>query len=293
MTADLFPQIAMQVFEALATAWEELRRHAVVNPRIDAEILLARSLGKTRSSLLAHYRDLVDESLRLVFFARVRERCQGKPLQYILGEQEFRGLLFEVSPAVLIPRPETEFVVEVALECLEDGSLNIADVGTGSGCLAVSLAVEFSQVRVWATDLSEQALAIARRNAARHGVKREITFLQGDMLTPLAPGLDEGQLDAVVSNPPYVGLEELSELQQEVRDWEPRLALVGKEETLSFYSRLVSQAQIWLRPGGLLIMEIGYSMQEQICGLVGHGWKLLGVTKDLNGIPRVVSARKV
>ena len=283
----------MRVFEALAAACEELTRHAVVNSRVDAEILLAQSLGKTRSSLLAHHRDEVDASLGRVFFARVRERCLGKPLQYILGQQEFRGLLFEVSPAVFIPRPETEFVVEAALERLEDGDLKLADVGTGSGCLAVSLAVALPRARVWATDLSEAALEVARRNAARHGVEQKITFLQGNLLKPLIPLLGEGQLDAVVSNPPYVGPEELSRLQKEVRDWEPRLALVGEEGAPSPYARLLSQAQVRLKPGGVLIMEIGYSMQEAVCGLLGPGWDLLGVTDDLNGIPRVVSARRV
>ena len=283
----------MRVFEALAAACEELTRHTVVNSRVDAEILLAQSLGKTRSSLLAHSRDTVDESLLQAFFAGVRERCRGKPLQYILGQQEFRGLLFEVSPAVFIPRPETEFVVEVALERLEDGNLKLADVGTGSGCLAVSLAVALPRARVWATDLSEAALEVARRNAARHEVGSKITFLQGDLLKPLTSCLGEGELDAVVSNPPYVGPQELGGLQKEVRDWEPRLALVGEEGAPSLYARLLSQAQVWLRPGGILIVEIGYSMQETVCGLLGHGWELLEVAGDLNGIPRVVSARKV
>ena len=283
----------MRVFEALAAACKELTGHSVVNSRVDAEILLAQSLGMTRSSLLAHYRDEVDESLGQVFFARVRERCRGKPLQYILGQQEFRGLLFEVSPAVFIPRPETEFVVEAALEHLEDGSPKLVDVGTGSGCLAVSLAVALPRARVWATDLSEAALEVARRNAARYGVEGKIAFLQGDLLQPLIPRLGGGQLDAVVSNPPYVSPEELSGLQKEVRDWEPRLALVGEEGAPSLYARLLSQAHVRLRRGGVLIVEIGYSMQEAVCGLLGRGWDLLGVNDDLNGIPRVVSARRV
>ena len=284
----------MRVFEALAAAREELKRHDVINSRVDAEILLAQSLGMTRSGLLAHYRDEVDESLRPVFFAKVAERCRGKPLQYILGRQEFRGLMFEVSPAVFIPRPETEFVVEAALEHLEDGESEAGGCGDRfrmpggqSGCGASR------GLRVWATDLSEAALQVARRNAARHGVEGMIAFLQGDLLKPLTPGLGEGELDAVVSNPPYVGPEELSGLQKEVRDWEPRLALVGEEGAPSLYARLVSQAQVRLRAGGVLIMEIGYSMQETVCGLLGGGWEPLGVTEDLNGIPRVVSARKV
>ena len=283
----------MRVFEALAVARDELTHNAVVNPRVDAEILLAWSLGQSRSELLAHYRDPIDESLFLVFFSKVRERCQGKPLQYIMGHQEFRGLDFEVSPAVFIPRPETEFVVEAALQHLADGELNLVDVGTGSGCLAVSLAYALPQARVWATDLSEPALQIARRNAAHHGVSGKISFLHGDLLEPLTPLLGRGQVDAIVSNPPYVGRDEFVTLQREVRDWEPRLALVGEDRESNVYCRLMSQAQLWLQPGGLLIVEIGYRMQEEVCGLLGRGWQLLKVSEDLNGIPRVVSGKKV
>ena len=283
----------MRVFEAIAVACDELTHSSVVEPRVDAEILLAWSLGQSRSDLLAHYRDPIDESLFPVFFSRVRERCQGKPLQYIVGYQEFRGLDFEVSPAVFIPRPETEFVVEAALEHLADGELSLADVGTGSGCLAVCLAGALPQARVWATDLSESALPIARRNATRHGVGYRIDFLRGDLLEPLVPLLDPGQIDAVVSNPPYVSRADFVKLQREVRDWEPRLALVGEERESNVYGRLVSQAQLWLKPGGLLIVEIGYNMQEEVCGLLRQDWELLRVSEDLNGIPRVVSAKKV
>ncbi len=283
----------MRVFEALAVACDELTHNAVVNPRIDAEILLAWSLGQSRSYLLAHYQDPIEGSLFLVFFSRVRERCQGKPLQYIMGRQEFRGLDFEVSPAVFIPRPETELVVEEALEHLVEGDLNLVDVGTGSGCLAVSLADALPQARIWATDLSESALQVARRNAARHGAGRKITFLQGDLLESLTPLLTPGQVDAIVSNPPYVGRDEFIKLQREVRDWEPRLALVGEERESNVYGRLVPQARRWLKPGGFLIVEIGYRMQEEVCGFLGRGWELLKVSEDLNGIPRVVSAKKV
>ena len=283
----------MQIFEALSLACDELTHNSVINPRVDAEILLACSLGQSRSYLLAHFQDTVDEPLSLDFFCKVRERCKGKPLQYILGYQEFWGLKFEVSPAVFIPRPETEFVVETALKYLEDNRLTIVDVGTGSGCLAVTLAKILPQARVWAIDLSESALKIARRNADRHGVTRRVEFLQGDLLEPLRSLVSEGQIDAIVSNPPYVSQKELLTLQKEVRDWEPHLALVGKGSGSSIYPHLVFQSRMWLKPGGILVMEIGYRMQEEVCALFHQGWKQLKISEDLSGIPRAVAGVKV
>ena len=283
----------MQIFEALSLACDELIHNAVINPRVDAEILLACSLGRSRSYLLAHFQDTVDEPFFSDFFCKVRERCKGKPLQYILGYQEFLGLEFEVSPAVFIPRPETEFVVETALKYLEGNRLTIVDVGTGSGCLAVTLAKTLPQARVWAIDLSEAALKIARRNADRHGVTRRIGFLQGDLLEPLKSLVSEGQIDAIVSNPPYVSQEELLTLQKEVRDWEPHLALVGQDPGSSIYPHLVSQSMMWLKPGGILVMEIGYRMQEEVCALFRQGWKQLKISEDLSGIPRAVAGVKV
>ena len=261
-------------------------------PRLDAERLLAFELGKDRSYLLAHFQDSVPESSAERFFVRIAERRRGKPLQYLMGWQEFRDLEFEVTPDVLIPRPETELLVDAAVERFFEGNPILVDVGTGSGCIAVATAVALPSARVIATDLSEVALLVARRNASRHNVSERIQFLSGDLLLPLgALGLEE-KLDCVLSNPPYVAERDLPVLQREVRDWEPRMALVGGPSGLEIYQRLLPQALRFLKPGGTLIMEIGYSMQPAITRLFDEAWTLEGMREDFSGIPRIVVSQK-
>jgi release factor glutamine methyltransferase len=282
----------MKIHEAIDLAAEALEDSGVPGARQDAERLLASELRKDRSYLLAHFQDSVSESSAQRFFARITERRRGKPLQYLLGWQEFRGLEFEVTPAVLIPRPETELLVDAAMERFSEGNPTLADVGTGSGCIAVATAVALPRARMIATDLSEDALAVARRNASRHNVSDRIQFLSGDLLLPLnALGL-EGMLDCVLSNPPYVAERDLPALQKEVRDWEPRVALVGGVSGLELYKRLLPQALRFLRPGGTLVMEIGYNMQPGITELFDAAWKLEGIRDDFSGIPRIVVAQK-
>jgi len=283
----------MKIHEAIDLAAEALEDSGVPGARLDAERLLASELGKDRSYLLAHFQDSVPEpGAERRFFALITERRRGKPLQYLLGRQEFRGLEFEVTPAVLIPRPETELLVDTAVERLSQGNPTLADVGTGSGCIAVATAVALPRARVLATDLSEDALVVARRNASRHNVSDRIQFLCGDLLLPLtALGLEE-TLDCVLSNPPYVAERDLSALQREVRDWEPRLALVGGLSGLEIYKRLLPQALRFLKPGGTLIMEIGYNMQAEITQLFDAAWNLEGIRDDFSGIPRIVVAQK-
>jgi release factor glutamine methyltransferase len=279
----------MKVFEAVAQATQLLDRAVAGNPRLDAERLLAFELGADRAYLLAHFHDTVEESCLEGFFTKVQARSEGMPLQYLLRSQEFRGLDFEVTQDVLIPRPETELVVEEALRRVPDGSPWIVDVGTGSGCIAISVAVALPGARLWAVDLSAPALEVAARNAARHGVVGRIRFLQGDLLSPLRDQDTEGKIDCVLSNPPYVADKEMPSLQREVRDWEPRMALVGG---LSICSRLVPEAQRHLKQGGHLIMEIGYSMRDAVVGLFDSTWRLETVLEDHGGIPRVVVASK-
>ena len=282
----------MKIHEAIDLASEALENSGVPSARLDAERLLASELGKDRSYLLAHFQDSISESSAERFFARITERRRGKPLQYLLGWQEFRGLEFEVTPAVLIPRPETELLVDAAVQRFSEGKPILVDVGTGSGCIAVATAVALPGARVLATDLSEDALAVARRNAFRHNVSDRIQLLCGDLLLPLSDlGLEE-KLDCVLSNPPYVAERDLSALQREVRDWEPRLALVGGLSGLELYKRLLPQALRFLRPGGTLIMEIGYNMQAEITHLFDAAWKLEGIRDDFSGIPRIVVAQK-
>ena len=283
----------MKIHEAIDLAAEALEDSGVPGARLDAERLLASELGKDRSYLLAHFQDSISESSAERFLARITERRRGKPLQYLLGWQEFRGLEFEVTPAVLIPRPETELLVDVAVQRFSGGNPVVADVGTGSGCIAVATAVALPRARVLATDLSEDALAVARRNAILHNVDDRIQFLSGDLLLPLnALGLEE-TLDCVLSNPPYVAERDLAALQREVRDWEPRLALVGGLSDLEIYKRLLPEALRFLKPGGTLIMEIGYNMQAEITQLFDAAWNLEDIRDDFSGIPRIVVAQKL
>jgi release factor glutamine methyltransferase len=217
-------------------------------------------------------------------------RAAGEPLQYITGHQEFWGLDLQVTPAVLIPRPETEHVVEVALDLIRGIELpRIVDVGTGSGCIALALASELPQANIQAVDISEEALEVAGENAIRLRLSERVRFRQSDLLKPfLGPNTE---FDLVVSNPPYVGETEADKLQIEVRQHEPHEALFGGAEGLDIYRRLVPQAHQVLKPGGWLVMEMGYSQEHAIRELMTE-WEEVHSVPDLQGIPRVMVARK-
>lgn len=280
----------MKVFEALFQAISTLEE-TTPHPKREAERLLSFLLKADRSHILAHYQDELDAPSLSRFFSWVRDRNQGKPIQYITGTQEFRGLEFQVTSEVLIPRPETELVVEQALQyTLGRGSL-VIDCCTGSGCIAVALAVESPQAKVIAVDLSASALRVAMRNAGTHGVLDRISFLAGDLLAPLNSRL-VGKIDCIVSNPPYVSEADVSGLQREVREWEPRVALVAGNNGLAVYDRLIPQAMGFLRERGYLILEIGYNMRNAVTRLFGTGWLRVTVQEDYSGIPRVVVAQK-
>jgi release factor glutamine methyltransferase len=211
-------------------------------------------------------------------------------LQYLLGVQEFRGLPFQVTPAVFIPRPETEGLVEEAVTRLEGRPARLADVGCGSGCVAISIASELPASQVFATDISPAALAVARENASRNGVGSRIEFLHGDLLEPLS---NQAVLDAVVSNPPYISEVDFVDLQPEVKEYEPRVALAAGPDGLAVVRRLLPQAETVLAPGGLLLLEIGIGMEGQVKELLS-GTTLVWQTTvpDLQGIPRVLVAEK-
>lgn len=283
----------MKIFDALAEANGILEEEGIGNSSRDAECLLGHVLDKNRSYIISHSREeLLPEKLAK-FFSFVNERSQGKPLQYILGFQEFLGMEFEVTPDVLIPRPETELLVE-AVRCTVFPVLDprIMDVGTGSGCIAVSLAVLLPSARIYAVDLSEAALEVARRNAARHHVLPRLVLMHGDLLTLTQRELYAETLDGIVSNPPYISNKDFPGLQREVREWEPKMALVGGECGLSVYERLIPQALRALRPEGFLWMEIGFNMKEDVLRLLDEGWAQIQVKADYNQIPRVVIAQK-
>ncbi|HZP25279.1 MAG TPA: peptide chain release factor N(5)-glutamine methyltransferase [Terriglobales bacterium] len=282
---------SMQLKQALASAVDRLEAADVGSPRMNAEVLLMFVLGVNRAYLYAHpERELsTEETTR--YDEALAQRATGMPSQYITGHQEFWGLDFVVSPAVLIPRPETEHLVETVLELARDVPRpKIVDVGTGSGCVALALAHELKPAEFWAVDVSAEALEIARANAARLQLDGRVRFAQSNVLEELAGVHD---FDFVVSNPPYVGFGEADKVQRSVRDFEPREAVFAGEQGLDVIGPLVEQAHAALKPGGWLGVEIGYSMRDVVVDLLNPtNWRDVRVVPDLQGIPRVVAAMK-
>jgi len=213
----------------------------------------------------------------------------------LTGHQEFYGLDFIVTPDVLIPRPETEFLIERVMKLVQESresSPLIVDVGTGSGCIAVTLAKQLPLARLIATDASRTALDVARTNAEQHGVLDRIEFLEGDLLKPLAERGLEGAVDVLASNPPYIDEESRQLLQREVRDWEPHDALFGGADGLDFYRRLIAESPLYLKPGGYVVLEIGFSQVDSVSNMVkGGALELVDITPDLQGIPRTLCLR--
>ncbi len=266
------------------------------SPRMNAELLLMFTLDCDRAYLHAHPEREMSEEERTRFEAALVERARGVPAQYITGHQEFWGLDLIVTPAVLIPRPETEHVVESVLELVRKvggggqgrpaSAEKIIDVGTGSGCIALALAKELPGAEIHATDISLEALEIARANAARLGFENRIQFREADLLQ--GSGLE---FDFVVSNPPYVGESEADQVQLEVRKFEPRNAVFAGTTGVEVIKRLIPQARAALRPGGWLVMEISGTIAEQTSDLL-HDWDEVSILPDLQSIPRVARARK-
>ena len=290
----------------LKEAMARLRAGNVPSHTLAAELLLMHVLGRDRAWLYAHPEEAVAPAIAEKYFALIAQRVSGVPTQYLTGRQEFWGLEFEVGPGVLIPRPETEHVLEVALarlgpptedEATQRGAgMRIADVGTGSGCLAIALACELPGAAVVATDISEAALDYARRNAARHGVASRIQFLQCNLLevehSSLAPSPSPLLFDLIVSNPPYVARDESELLPVEVRAHEPAEALFGGAEGHELYQPLVTQVKNRLRAGGIFVVELSYNALARVEPLLAspQDWTDVAITHDLAGIPRVLSA---
>jgi release factor glutamine methyltransferase len=259
----------------------------------DAEVLLLHVLQVDRATLLAHPdRALTPQQLG-TYDAAIARRLGHEPIQYITGEQEFFGLRLKVTPATLIPRPETEHLVEAALDRLpHDRPLNILDVGTGTGAIALALAAHLPQARITAIDISAEALKVARENATAHNLSDRIRFHQSDLIA----GLPEDQeriafFDAVVSNPPYIPENDRAGLHPQVRDYEPSQALFAGPTGLDIYCRLIPQARAALLPGGLLAMEIGHGQREALSLLLAD-WQGVEFLADLQQIPRVALARR-
>ena len=305
--------IGFDVRGALKEGIARLRAADVPSHTLAAELLLMHALGRERAWLYTHSNDSLDSATVEKYFAMIARRAAGEPTQYITGKQEFWGLEFEVTPAVLIPRPETEHVVEVALERLGSSGIKIdmatgkpspqlrfADVCTGTGCLAVALAHELPHAELFATDISVAALQIARRNARRHHVSDRAHFLQTTLLEALVhesrvAGEESHIFNLIVGNPPYVAFGEAAMLPREVREHEPEAALFGGPTGIEIYPQLISQAGALLAPGGLLVLELGYNLADQVRRIfyAQPSWANVSVTKDLAGIPRVIAAERV
>lgn len=303
----------MDVRHALKDGMARLRAASTPSHTLAAELLLMHVLRRDRTWLYTNPEAAIESAAAEKYFALVARRAGGEPTQYLTGKQEFWGLEFEVTPAVLIPRPETEHVVEVALERLgargikidlvegaPSPTLRLADVGTGSGCLAVALAHELQHAEVFATDISAAALGVARRNAARHGVADRVHFVETNLLEALLRdeqrnGRQSSLFDLVVSNPPYVPRSEAEELPREVREHEPHVALFGGQTGVEIYAHLIEQAGSLLSSGGFLVLELGYNSAEHVRAIAAArpAWTNIGITNDLAGIPRVLAAERV
>ena len=281
----------MTLRDTLASAISRLTAASVPSPRMNAESLLMFTLECDRAYLHAHPERKLSRDEQTRYAQTLAERERGMPAQYITGHQEFWGMDLIVTPAVLIPRPETEHVIETVLARVARAPspaslLRIVDVGTGSGCIALALAKELPGAEIHATDISAAALEIARANAARHQLEDRIQFHQADLLQ----GLGRGEFDFVVSNPPYVGDSEADQVQLEVRKYEPRNAVFAGATGLEVIERLIPQARESLKPEGWLVMEISGTIADGVRDLLA-GWNDVQIAKDLQGIERVVSAR--
>ena len=281
------------VQSALAWAIQELVRSQVDSPRLTAELILGHVLGWDRVRVLAHPEGSISLDAADRYTILIRRRASGEPLQYITGVQEFYGQQFRVTPAVLIPRPETEILVENAVtlaRAFGARPLRFADVGTGSGCIAISFALEVPHATGWGTDISVDALAVARENAARSGVLGRIGFLCADFLEGFTPN---PCFDFVLSNPPYVAGNDAATLPAVVREHEPAAALFSGTSGLDSYLRLIPQSARRLVPGGWLLLELGAGMSGQVSRLMEPaGLSIENIASDLQGIPRCILARR-
>jgi release factor glutamine methyltransferase len=301
--------IDRSVRSLLRQGMEKLRSSRVPSYTLAAELLLLHVAARDRTWLYSHPEEILPDSVADAYLALLDWRASGVPTQHLTGKQEFWGLEFEVTPDVLIPRPETEHLIEVALDrlavrelragreqCLTGENVTVADVGTGSGCLAIALAKELPAATVYGTDISEAALHVARRNAVRLGVSHRIQFLQTNLLegvSSLPSAHSPLSFDLIVSNPPYISRREAGSLPIEVREHEPHVALFGGEEGYEPYGVLISQALPLLKPGGLLVLELGYNSLAAVKPLFDSSpCENVSVTKDLAGIPRVISAER-
>ena len=287
----MIPEAAPTVAAVLEAATQRLREARVPDAHREATALLALALHTDRGGVFARKPDPVAPGDAERIEALIASRARRMPLQHLEGCTTFRGLTFEVNAEVLIPRPETEDLVQVVLDAALPENARIADLGTGSGCIAVAVAVVRPSWQLVAVDLSAAAILVAARNANEHGVAERVAFIERDFA--IVPTAERGVYDAVVSNPPYVPEEEWRGLQPEVRDYEPKLALVPGPTGNEAYATVARAASSMLRPGGLLALELGWKSEPQVRAIVAAaGFGTIEVRADIQGIPRVLTARR-
>ena len=281
--------------EILRQSAQRLVSAGIESARLDAEVLLGHALAMSREQLVAGADSRLGAEQAERFEALILRRLRREPVAYITGRQEFWSLDFQVTRAVLIPRPETERVIEVALRLAArlrlDKTVRVLDVGTGSGAIAVSLAKELPAAKIFATDISPAALAVARANASRNEVARQMTFLSGDLFGAL--GEEAARFDLIVSNPPYLQSDEIATLEPEVSEWEPRAALDGGRDGLDFYRQIAAQAGRYLMPNGAVVVEIGALMGSQVAALFNRAgfYREVTIVQDYAGRDRVAVAK--
>ena len=285
--------MATSIAEAILHGADKLRKSGVPDERREAGSLLMYVLERDRTYILAHAEDQLTAEQVEKLSESLEARARGKPLQYITGRQEFFGLDFEVTSDVLIPRPETELLVEAALSIVSPNETPfICDVGTGSGCILITLLHKLPRARGIGLDISAAALKVAERNASHQGVRKRLSFVNSDGFAGLETGLGP-PFDLIVSNPPYVAERAVEGLQREVRDFEPRVALTAGEDGLSVIRRLLIESGIYLKSGGSFIFEMGFDQHTAVKQLIDENtWKLLEIYDDLQGIPRIVALMK-
>lgn len=262
----------------------------VPNPSLEAKVLILKSLGISEVSFYSYPDRDASENQRMEFLQLVSKRLEGMPLAYVIEEREFWSIPFKVVLGVLIPRPETELLVEKVIEHSSGEKEWIVDVGTGAGNIAVSLATELPKAKIIATDVSQAALDTAETNAALQKIE-SITFVKGSLFEPLEKMKLQEKCDFIVSNPPYVSEKEWPSLQEEIRNYEPKEALVAGESGLEFIDKLIQGAPTFLKPGGFLCLEIGFDQKDKVLSLFGDIWNAPQCFDDLSGIPRLITAQ--
>jgi release factor glutamine methyltransferase len=297
---NLFRDLGLQmtVLEILNWSTNCLKDHQIENPRLNAELLLSHSLSLNREELYVRLHSHIREEEKATLERLIKRKISGEPLQYILAHQEFWSIDFKVDPRVLIPRPETELLVEQSLSILSETPLKrppfVLEIGTGSGAVAISLAKEVRDIFLVATDISREALMLANENAKFSGILHQIQFVHGNLFDPFRLLREREPFDLILSNPPYITCSEIEGLAREVRDYEPIIALNGGKDGLTFYRNIILQAPFYLKKGGWLLLEVGQTQGEKVSELIQKRGDFLTPQRlqDLSGIERVVKAQR-